>query len=260
MTYEPGPEEDPMPHDAWYPPEDTWLPPDNAAPSVPARADGRTGESTGPPAPARAYESGQAAGAVRSPGPDVAGVEAIPELLERMGAVEELAAGLFEEISSAPAGGPWYWADLNPEQARDLWAELDGFVVWLQNRILRHSSNSAGWIPACWYRHPDAVELLTALMVAHKAAYRSKNTKPGFELTEWFTRALWPTMDSLAQRMTFKNCMEGQGHFDATSPGLQLTAASDDFTAFLNQENTAQETGGQETAGAAAGTGEPAHA
>jgi hypothetical protein len=177
-----------------------------------------------------------------------------------MAAVEELAAGLFEEISSAPAGGPWYWADLNPEQTKELWAELDGFVVWLQNRILRHSSNSAGWVPACWYRHPDAVELLTALMVAHKAAYRSKNTKPGFELTEWFTRALWPTMDSLAQRMTFKNCVEGQGHFAATSPGLQLTPNSDHFTAFLNEENAAQETGGQEKAGAAAGTGEPAHA
>jgi hypothetical protein len=174
--------------------------------------------------------------------------------------VEELAAGLFEEITSAPAAGPWYWADLTGEQARDLWVELDGFVVWLQNRILRHSSNSAGWVPACWYRHPDAVELLTALMVAHKAAYRSKNTKPGFELTEWFTRALWPTMDSLAQRMTFKNCVEGQGHFAATSPGLQLTPNSDHFTAFLNEENAAQETGGQEKAGAAAGTGEPAHA
>lgn len=232
MIQEPPPEEDPMPDDAWYPPED-------AAPSIPARA----------PEPAGTPPSG-----------GVQGVEVIPELLERMGAVEELAAGLFEEISASPAGGPWYWADLNPEQARELWTELDGFVVWLQNRILRHSSNSAGWIPACWYRHPDAVELLTALMVAHKAAYRSKNTKPGFELTEWFTRALWPTMDSLAQRMTFKNCMEGQEHFDATSPGLQLSTASADFTAFLNQEITAQETAGQETAAAAAPTGGPAHA
>jgi hypothetical protein len=67
-------------------------------------------------------------------------------------------------------------------------------------------------------------------------------------------------MDSLAQRMTFKNCVEGQGHFAATSPGLQLTPNSDHFTAFLNEENAAQETGGQEKAGAAAGTGEPAHA
>jgi hypothetical protein len=189
----------------------------------------------------------------------VPGVEAIPELLERMDSVEELAAGLFEEISSFPVGGPWFWAELNPEQARNLWAELDGFVVWLQNRILRHSSNSAGWIPACWYRHPDAVELLTALMVAHKAAYRSKSAKPGFELTEWFSRALWPTMESLSQRMTFKNCMEGQGHFDATSPGLQLTAASADFTTFVDQETAAQ-AATQEASGAAAPAGEPARA
>jgi hypothetical protein len=236
MNHEPPPEEEPMPDDAWLPPEDTWFPPKEAAPSArSAGGDTSTGELAGPPAPARAPE------------PAVTGVEAIPELLERMGAVEELAAGLFEEISSSPAGGPWFWADLNTEQAKDLWVELDGFVVWLQNRILRHSSNSAGWVPECWYRHPDAVELLTALMVAHKAAYQSKPTKPGFELTEWFSRALWPTMEALERRMTFKNCMEGQGHFDATSPGLQLTAASPHFTAFINEETAAP--GTENTAG-----------
>jgi hypothetical protein len=250
MNHEPAPEEDTMPDDAWLPPED-------AAPVAPtrsARVDTGTGELTDSLEPARASEP---AGAPESG--LIPGVEAIPELLERMDSVEELAAGLFEEISSFPVGGPWFWAELKPEQAKNLWAELDGFVVWLQNRILRHSSNSAGWIPACWYRHPDAVELLTALMVAHKAAYRSKSAKPGFELTEWFSRALWPTMESLSQRMTFKNCMEGQGHFDATSPGLQLTAGSADFTTFVDQETAAQ-AASQEGAGAAAPAGEPARA
>jgi hypothetical protein len=239
LSQEPPPEEDTMPDDAWLPPEDAAQP--TTAPQAAARTGGAgagTGEPTGPP---------ELTG--------LPGVEAIPELLDRMEAVEELAAGLYEELTSQPAGGPWFWKGLKPKQRKELWIELDGFVVWLQNRILRHSSNSAGWIPECWYRHPDAVELLTALMVAHKAAYQAKSTKPGFELTEWFSRALWPTMDSLSQRMTFKNCMEGQGHFDATSPGLQLTAASADFTAFVHQQ-----TGGTPVPQAGAPAGDPAHA
>ena len=166
------------------------------------------------------------------------GVEVIPGLLERMDNVEELAAQLFEELSSYPAGGPWFWDELTPGQRKDLWAELDGFVAWLQNRILRHSSNSAGWIPACWYRHPDAVEMLTALMVAHKAAYRAKSKKPSFELTEWFTRALWPTMDTFTHRSTFKNCLESYSHYDATGSGLELQPGNRDFAAFVDQETT----------------------
>jgi hypothetical protein len=221
-SQEPPPEEDTMPHDAWIPPDDAARP----TPSAPAR-------------PAGADIGTDVGAGSSAAGP---GVAAIPEILDRLGGVEELAAGLFEELSAYPDSGPWFWADLKPEQRKELWTELDGFVVWLQNRILRHSSNSLGWIPECWYRHPDAVELLTALMVAHTSAYRGKSRKPGFELTEWFSRGLWPTMEALERRMTFKNCMEGQGHFDATSPGLQLTAASPDFTAFVNAETAVVDT------------------
>ncbi|WP_395405566.1 hypothetical protein ACHMXB_21340 (plasmid) [Arthrobacter sp. UC242_113] len=232
---EPPPEDDTMPDDAWIPPQQSSTQ-DAATPTTPA--------------PARAAGADTGTGGPTAAGP---GVEAIPEILDRLGGVEELAAGLFEELSAYPDSGPWFWADLKPAQRKELWVELDGFVVWLQNRILRHSSNSLGWIPECWYRHPDAVELLTALMVAHTSAYRGKSRKPGFELTEWFSRGLWPTMEALERRMTFKNCMEGQGHFDATSPGLELTAANPDFTAFVEQETAASgtaETGTEDRAGA----------
>ena len=164
--------------------------------------------------------------------------DVLPEVLDRLDSVEELAANLFEELTSYPAGGPWFWKELKPEQRKELWAELDTFVVWLQNRILRHWSNSEGWIPACWYRHPDAVELLTALMVAHKAAYGAKSKKPSFELTEWFSRALWPTMETFKQRSTFKYCLENQSHADSTSQGLELRAESDDFEAFVDEDTT----------------------
>jgi hypothetical protein len=50
-------------------------------------------------------------------------------------------------------------------------------------------------------------------------------------------------MEALERRMTFKNCMEGQGHFDATSPGLELTAASPHFTAFIEEETGVADSG-----------------
>lgn len=206
MSGEPFPEEGRMPEEAWLPPED-------AAPA-PAGVDAKTGELTD----------------------DAPGLEVIPDLLDRLDSVEELAANLYEELTSYPAGGPWFWEELNSEQRGELWAELDAFVVWLQNRILRHWSNSMGWIPACWYRHPDAVEMLTAVMVAHKAAYRAKSKKPSFGLTEWFSRALWPMMETFTQRLTFKNCMDNQGHYDATGAGLELAAKSRDFMAFVDEE------------------------
>jgi len=208
MSEDPIPEEDGMPDEAWFPPED-------AAPAgVNTKADMLTEDAPGP--------------------------EVLADLLDRMGSVEELAANLFEELTSYPAGGPWFWEELNREQRKELWTELDGFVVWLQNRILRHWSNPNGWIPACWYPHPDAVEMLTALMVAHKAAYRAKSKKPSFELTEWFSRALWPTMETFTQRLTFKNCMENQEHYEATGSGLELAAKSPDFTAFVKGETAVQ--------------------
>lgn len=209
MSHEPAPEEESMPDEAWLPPED-------AAPAAPPAAE--------PPA------------GVNDETGEMTGAEAIPEMLERLGEVEELAASLYEELTNYPAGGPWFWAELNAEKRKELWAELDGFVAWLQNRILRHSSNSGGWIPACWYRHPDAVEMLTALMVAHKAAYRAKSKKPSMELTEWFSRALWPTMETFQTRGTFKYCLESQEHSDATGSGLELSAGSNDFEAFVSLE------------------------
>lgn len=220
MSGEPFPEEDRMPEEAWLPPED-------AAPA-PAGVNAKTGELTD----------------------DAPGLEVIPDLLDRMDSVEELAANLYEELTSYPAGGPWFWEELNPEQRKELWAELDVFVVWLQNRILRHWSNSMGWIPACWYRHPDAVEMLTAVMVAHKAAYRAKSKRPSFELTEWFSRALWPMMETFTQRLTFKNCMDNQGHYEATGAGLELAAESRDFMAFVEAETALPAAGTTESASA----------
>lgn len=214
MIAEPPPEEEAPPEDEWLPPED-----------YPAAAD--VGMHAGGPTPAAGQDS------VESP----ADVEAIPHILERLANVEEVAGYVYEELGNYPAGGPWFWEELNLKQRRELWVELGEFVTWLQNRILRHWSNTEGSIAACWYLHPDAVEQLTALMVAHKAAYRAKSKKPSFEPTEWFTRALWPTMDAFTRRATFKSCLSEREH-RPSSGGIVLDGASTAFRDFVAQATT----------------------
>ncbi|MCV9996451.1 DUF4913 domain-containing protein [Paeniglutamicibacter sp. ZC-3] len=158
----------------------------------------------------------------------------IPELIRRLGETEETVAALVEELANYPAGGPWLWEGLEPGAQRALWIELDAFVTWLQNRILSHHASKEGWIAPCWYKHPDAVEQLTALMVAHKASYHPKSKGPSHALVDWFQRCLWPTMDTLKQRQTFKQCLQKREHEEPYAPGMNLVANDKDFTAFVD--------------------------
>lgn len=158
----------------------------------------------------------------------------IPELIRRLGETEESVAALVEELANYPAGGPWLWEGLEPRAQRELWIELDAFVTWLQNRILSHHASKEGWIAPCWYKHPDAVEQLTALMVAHKASYHPKSKTPSHTLVDWFQRCLWPTMDTLKQRQTFKQCLQKREHEEPYAPGMNLVASDKDFTAFVD--------------------------
>lgn len=158
----------------------------------------------------------------------------IPELIRRLCETEESVAALVEELANYPAGGPWLWEGLEPEAQRALWIELDAFVSWLQNRILSHHASKEGWISPCWYKHPDAVEQLTALMVAHKASYHPKSKTPSHTLVDWFQRCLWPTMDTLKQRQTFKQCLQKREHEEPYAPGMNLVASDKDFTAFVD--------------------------
>lgn len=168
-----------------------------------------------------------------------AGVEAIAELFERLSGVEELALHLDEELTNYPAGGPWHWTGLDADQRRALWVELDAFVTWLQNRILNHLQERTMWIAPCWYQHEEAVELLTALMVAHKAAYHPKSKKASFQPVEWFTRALWPTIEVFKRESTFIGCLDAREHSQTHTMGVQLTAGGDAFAQFVDADAAA---------------------
>lgn len=161
------------------------------------------------------------------------------QITDLQGAVKELLA----ELANYPAGGPWLWEALEPAAQRELWAELEAFVVWLQNRILCHHASRERWIPPCWYKHPDAVEQLTALMVAHKASYHPKAKTPSHTLVDWFQKCLWPTMDTLRERLTLKECQTERRHVEPYMPGERLVANGDAFTAFVDATVPDPETG-----------------
>lgn len=166
----------------------------------------------------------------------------IPEMDEQLTDLRGAVEGLLAELANYPAGGPWLWDALEPAAQRDLWIELDAFVVWLQNRILRHHADRTRWITPCWYRHPDVVEQLTALMVAHKASYHPKAQTPSHTLVDWFQKCLWPTMDSLKDRLTLKRCQSERKHVEASISGVELVENDSAFAAFVDETVPESET------------------
>lgn len=147
--------------------------------------------------------------------------------------VGELSKGLdwaVDQLTEHPAGGPWFWKTLDAASTKALWNELGGFISWLNTRILHHiSAGEVDPVPGCWFQHPDAVEQLTALMVAHKAAYLPTSTKASFELVNWFDRALWPTMRTIKSNGTFSGCMNGSHRAKTVEP----YAHDEGFTGFI---------------------------
>jgi len=73
-----------------------------------------------------------------------------------------------------PPPASWCWPTASPPAAEQMWLELAGWVGWLRGRY-----PVAERVPACWWRHSEVVEELTALWLAWLHAY----TDPDAELT-----------------------------------------------------------------------------
>lgn len=118
---------------------------------------------------------------------------------------------LMMTLQAAP-GGPWHYGLITQGRRRELLIELGEWVRWLEHRYLVNLPAGDYPLPACWWRHPVAVELLTALMVSHKAVYTKSQAVPSRALVEWHTYALTPAFALLKSTNTFGRC-EG-GHED----------------------------------------------
>lgn len=130
----------------------------------------------------------------------------------RLANVETILPDLFDMYEMREEGGPHFWAKLQPAESTKLCNELGEFVAWLDARYLTNLADPSYRLPACWYRHPIAVEELTALMVSHRAAYSTRTAKVTSSLVDGHQRSLWPTLDSLKLRAGLAGCRDRSEH------------------------------------------------
>ncbi len=176
-----------------------------------------------------------------STGPDVHGVlpvepldplmlaEVLEALAGRLESLEVLVAAMTDQLVEAPSGGPWSWRHLGPAQTRALFTELRDWVDWLITRY--ELRGEAETIPPCWFLHPVAVEELTALMVAWKAAHSQKEIAPSDALVNWHDRWMWPTLHRLNLQLRVWGKCTGGSHVPSRPAPPVTDEAS--FTSFL---------------------------
>jgi len=156
--------------------------------------------------------------------------EVLEALARRLESLEGLVEAATEQLVEAPAGGPWAWRQLGPSQTRALFTELRDWVDWLITRY--ELRGEAETIPACWFLHSVAVEELTGLMVAWRAAYSQKEMAPSDALVNWHDRWMWPTLHRLnVQLRVWAKCTGG-----SHAPSRPAPPVTDEpsFTSFLN--------------------------
>jgi hypothetical protein len=125
--------------------------------------------------------------------------------------LDELAGGTEGPVTA------WCWRDIGPIGAAVLWKRLAFWVGWLRARY-----PVAEQLPACWWRHPELIEELTALYLAWRAAY----TDPAAHLTapaDWHDRWLPGT---LARVRSWGVYCDGD-HRDRPAAAYDLRAVDD---------------------------------
>lgn len=156
--------------------------------------------------------------------------EVLDTLTTRQHALERAFDALNRRVGAPTKEGPWTWRALGPTQTRVLFGELRDWVDWLTVRYeLRGEAHA---IAACWYRHPVAVEELTALMVAWRGAYVLEQAPPGDTLIHWHDRWLWPTLNRLNTQLRVWAKCTADVHQEG--PSTPPPTDSDHFAGFLD--------------------------
>lgn len=150
--------------------------------------------------------------------------QTLKELTSRVEALE----------GTAPAHGAatvgYCWREMTDPKAREeLWGVLREWVDWVSARYLSHGAIR---IPACWYRHPVAVEELTALWAGWYAAYHQDDSSPNMLAVDWHQRYFWPTLKHLGDRI-YKVCIERREH---VSPRINPYLTDTGFEEFVAED------------------------
>jgi hypothetical protein len=111
--------------------------------------------------------------------------------------------------------GAFWWPDLTAQAAEKAWGVLGS---WVEDVIVERYHES---IKPCWYRHPRAVDLLSAMRQAWAAAYRTD--APPTAAAEWHDRwlaHLWKLVDKETN-----GCTEREHRPDEMEPSVHDAAA-----------------------------------
>lgn len=140
--------------------------------------------------------------------PDIPELDELATSTPATAAAADVEASTQEEPEVQPPARPWLWRDLNSQQELELWTELGDFVDYLAHRYA--AAQMTYRLSHCWYRHPIAVEELTALMVAHTYAYGVQ--EPTTLLVEFHERSLWPTLRRVHELLN--SCLSEKKHVE----------------------------------------------
>lgn len=151
------------------------------------------------------------------------------EVLESVDPVPAAVGGDYEVQDVAPAEPapyvPYCWKHVSASEARGLWVRLREWVDWVNARYFSSSWES---IRPCWFRHPAAVEELTALWAAWESAYRASDEGEGFsDAALWWHEKLHAVVHRLWDEQ-FAECKAG--HQD---PDVYERATDSSFDQFL---------------------------
>lgn len=151
------------------------------------------------------------------------------EVLESVDPVPAAVGGDYEVQDVAPAEPapyvPYCWKHVSASEARGLWVRLREWVDWVNARYFSSSWES---IRPCWFRHPAAVEELTALWAAWESAYRASDEGEGFsDAALWWHEKLHAVVHRLWDEQ-FAECKAG--HQD---PDVYERATDSSFEEFL---------------------------
>lgn len=151
------------------------------------------------------------------------------EVLESSDPVPAAVGGDYEvqDLASAEPATyvPYCWRHVSAAEARGLWVRLREWVDWVNGRYFASSWES---IRPCWFRHPAAVEELTALWAAWESAYRASDEGEGFsDAALWWHEKLHAVVHRLWDEQ-FAECKAG--HQD---PDVYERATDSSFEEFL---------------------------
>lgn len=151
------------------------------------------------------------------------------EQLESTGPVPAAVGGDYEvqDVALAEPASyvPYCWRHVSAAEARGLWVRLREWVDWVNARYFSSSWES---VRPCWFRHPAAVEELTALWAAWESAYRAPDEGEGFsDAALWWHEKLHAVVHRLWDEQ-FAECKAG--HQD---PDVYERSTDPSFDEFL---------------------------